>query len=69
MRIDRLTDVGQKKKRKYEHEEPVSLAPLSFEEALAALVRVKPEDAEKAPQSDKEPEGGREGQPEHEDGK
>lgn len=34
----------KKKTRKYEHEEPVSLAPLDFREALAALVRVKPED-------------------------
>lgn len=39
-----MTD--DKQKRKYEHEEPVSLDPLTFREALAALMRVKPDDTE-----------------------
>lgn len=47
----------KKNKRRYEPEEPVSLDPLTFREALAALVRVKPEDLEEGDSSDQGGEG------------
>lgn len=43
-----MAEKNKDAKRDYNREEPVNLAPLSFKEALAALVRVKREDAEQA---------------------
>lgn len=63
---------GKKGKRSYEKDEPVSLAPLDFRTALAALMGRKPEpqdEAENAPQSEDEVRGGGEDAPEQGRGK
>lgn len=59
----------KKKKRKYKAEEPVSLDPLTFREALAALVRVRPEDIKEDDSGDQAGEGRGQDAKSSEDGK
>ena len=39
----------KREKRKYEKQEPVSLAPLELDAALKALLKVKPDDVDDTP--------------------